>query len=394
MNCPSEGVLRAALDGELGREESERVHQHARTCASCGAQWDELSKRAEHVGNMLRALSTNGGEAAIDVAFAYGRYRDRFGLPATTGKWWGRGVLQVLRPPVLRWVAAGCTLALILSFAPARTWGQKVLQMLRVQKVAVVPIDLSAVTAENGKSGRERLIAQLISDNVVVTLKPGEPANASSAADAARMAGFNVRTLDELGTPRQLLVEQEGAFHMTLDADRMRAVLDQAGRSDIQIPDGVNGTTVAVHIPKSVRLRYGNCPSKESQPVAGDAGASEFKCIEFMQVPSPIVSVPPTLDMAALAEAGLEVTGMSAAEAHAFCQTVDWSSTLVIPIPQNGGSSRTISVDGVSGTLIEMPPRDNFVGRYLLIWVKNGVVYSVGGKGSADRALAAAASLN
>jgi hypothetical protein len=189
-------------------------------------------------------------------------------------------------------------------------------------------------------------------------------------------------------------VEQEGAFHMTLDADRMRAVLDQAGRSDIQIPDGVNGTTVAVHIPKSVRLRYGNCPSKESQPVAGDAGASDFKCIEFMQVPSPIVSVPPTLDMAALAEAGLEVTGMSAAEAHAFCQTVDWSSTLVIPIPQNGGSSRTISVDGVSGTLIEMPPRDNFVGRYLLIWVKNGVVYSVGGKGSADRALAAAASLN
>ena len=393
MNCPNEGLLRAALDGELVKEEADRIRQHVRGCANCIGLSDEVSENAKRTRDLLGAVAPNAQGSAIDVRSAYGRYRHQFGAPATAGAWWGRGVFEAWKEPVLGGVAAACTLALILSFAPARTWGQRVLQMLRVQKVAVVPVDVSALTAQYGNSGREKLIAQLISDNLVVTMKPGEPASASNAVDAAGMAGFKVRTLDQLGTPQRIFVEQQAAFHMTLDADRIRAVLDQAGRSDIQIPDSVNGSTVAVHIPRSVRLRYGNCSNGSAPPVTTD-NPSDFSCIEFMQVPSPTVSVPPSLDMAALAEAGLQVTGMNAAEAHAFCQTVDWSSTLVIPVPQDRGASRTISVDGVNGTLIEMPPHDNFVGRYLLIWVKNGVVYSVGGKGSAGRALGAVASLN
>ena len=115
--------------------------------------------------------------------------------------------------------------------------------------------------------------------------------------------------------------------------------------------------------------------------------------LEFMQSTKPYGQCSSDAGYGCFGGGWFGSTGMSAAEAHAFCGTVDWSSTLVIPIPQNGGSSRTISVDGVNGTLIEMAPRDNFVGRYLLVWVKDGVVYSVGGKGSAGRALAAAASL-
>jgi hypothetical protein len=260
----------------------------------------------------------------------------------------------------------------------------------------VVPVDLSAVTSPAGNNGRENLIAQLISDNVVVTMKPGKPALASSTEAASEMAGFKVRTLDGLGPQQQISVSDEGAFHMTLDRDRIQAVLDQAGRSDIQIPASVDGSTVAVHIPKLVNLRYGNCPLTAGPPQTGtfNPNGTGQNCVNFVQVPSPIVSVPPGLDIKALAEAGLQVTGMSAAAAQAFCETVDWSSTLVIPVPQNGGSYRTIPVDGVNGTLVEVPPHDNFIGRYALIWVKNGMVYSLGGKGTSDRALSAATSLN
>lgn len=175
---------------------------------------------------------------------------------------------------------------------------------------------------------------------------------------------------------------------MTLDRDRIQAVLDQAGRSDVQIPASVDGSTVAVHAPKLVRLLYGNC-SATSTPGTSGAG-----CIDFSQVPSPTVSIPPSLNIAALAEAGLQIAGMNAAEAHAFCQTVDWSSTLVIPIPQNGSSYRTVPVDGVNGTLIEATPHDSFIGMYALIWVKNGTVYSLSGKGQPDKALSLAGSLN
>ncbi|MBV9308629.1 MAG: hypothetical protein JOZ45_20955, partial [Acidobacteriaceae bacterium] len=102
----------------------------------------------------------------------------------------------------------------------------------------------------------------------------------------------------------------------------------------------------------------------------------------------------PSLDITALAEAGLQVAGMSAADAHNFCQTVDWSSTLVIPIPQNGSAYRTVPVDGVNGTLITAEPHGNFIGRYALIWIKNGIIYSLSGKGQPDKALSLIGSLN
>ncbi|MGH9639156.1 MAG: hypothetical protein ACRD3Y_03785, partial [Bryobacteraceae bacterium] len=117
-------------------------------------------------------------------------------------------------------------------------------------------------------------------------------------------------------------------------------------------------------------------------------------CVNFIQVPSPTVSVPPTLNIAALAEAGLQVAGMDAAQAQAFSQSVDWSSTLVIPVPENAGSYETVPVDGVNGTLIASLPRAHSPGGYALIWVKNGIVYSLAGGGSADTALAVAESLH
>ena len=373
MNCPTEGVLRTYMDGELSAMEADIVQQHLRVCDACRSRSTEMAARAEEVRQKLHALAP---EPPIDAALAYTRFLQDDAR--------SRPTLPVWRRPVWGGVAAACALVLLLSFAPDRTWAQKFLAMLRVQKLAVVPVDFSALSAA-GNAGHGKLLAQLISDNVVVTMDPGKPAAAADLQSAREMAGFNVRALNTLGLPERISVNGEGAFHMTLDRDRMQAVLDGAGRSDIQIPASVDGGTVAVHAPKLVRMSYGACSGKD---------ASSDACIVFSQTPSPTVSVPPSLNISALAEAGLQVAGMSAAEAHQFCQTVDWSSTLVIPVPQTGGSYRTVSVDGVDGTLIEGTPHGNYPGGYLLIWVKNGVVYSLSGKGSSDKALSAAASLS
>ena len=379
MSCPAEETLRAHIDRELSATEANAVEQHVSSCGFCRSRCTEMAARAEEVRQKLQVLTPEPAETPVDAGLAYTYYREQYGAKS-------RRVLPVWKRPAWGGAAALGALVLLLSFAPDRTWAQKFLAMLRVQKLAVVPVDLSAITSGNGAAGNGKLIAQLISDNVVVTMDPGKPVTAPSLEAARRMAGFTLQTLDTLGLPQQISVSGEGAFHMTLDRDRIQAVLDGAGRSDIQIPASVDGGTVAVHVPKLVRLLYGTC-TEQSVPSSTD-------CIEFAQVPSPTVSVPPALNIAALAEAGLQLAGMSAADAHAFCQTVDWSSTLVIPVPQNGSSYRTVSVDGVNGTLIEGAPHGNFVGAYALIWVKNGVVYSLSGKGQPDKALAAAASLS
>ena len=386
MSCPTEGTLRTHIDGELSAHEANAVEQHLRSCETCRNRLASMTARGEETRQRLQALLPESAGLATDAALAYARYRQQHGDesedPAP-----GKGyILPIWKRPIWGGAAAACALVMLLSFAPGRTWAQKFLAMLRVQKLAVVPVDFSALNSGSGATGNGKLIAQLISDNVVVTMDPGKPAVVSNLEAAREMAGFNLRTLDSLGSPQQIFVSGEGAFHMTLDRDRIQAVLDQAGRSDIQIPASVDGSTVAVHAPKLVRLLYGACAEK--------AAVSSGNCIEFAQVPSPTVSVPPSLNISALAEAGLQLAGMSAVEAHAFCQTVDWSSTLVIPVPQNGSSYRTVPVDGVNGTLIEAAPHGNFVGTYALIWVKNGVVYSLGGKGQADKALSVAAALS
>jgi hypothetical protein len=116
-------------------------------------------------------------------------------------------------------------------------------------------------------------------------------------------------------------------------------------------------------------------------------------CIALGQVPSPTVTVPPNVNIADLAQAGLQLAGMSAGEARSFTQTVDWSSTLVIPVPRNITSYQKLPVDGVEGTLIETDGRSGRSPRYALLWVKKGIIYSIHGRGSVDQALLLASSL-
>lgn len=387
MNCPADGMLRTFVDGEVAGGEFDAVGSHLRDCKECQARLRVIEEQASCIRRKLGGLTPE--PYPVDARAAYERYLHAYQDRAT-----GSGTLLARlaggwKRPLVGGAAIACAAVMMLSFSPGRTWAQRILEMLRVQKIAVVPVDVSALAAQNG-AGREHLLAQFISDNVVVTMKPGAPAAVADAATAGQMAGFTVKTLEQLGTPQKILVNNEGAFQMTLNRDWIQAVLDQAGRSDIQIPNSVDGSLVAVHVPKSVHLQYGSCGAKTD----GAAPTPDEACINFVQVPSPTVSVPPELNLAALAEAGLQMTGMSAAEAHAFAQTVDWSSTLVIPVPETGGSYRTVQVDGVNGTLIESAPHGNFAGRYDLIWVKNGIVYSLGGKGTSDRALAAAESIS
>jgi len=50
------------------------------------------------------------------------------------------------------------------------------------------------------------------------------------------------------------------AFQMTINRDRVATLLDEIGRSDINIPESANGALIAVHIPKIVISMYGDCP--------------------------------------------------------------------------------------------------------------------------------------
>ena len=116
------------------------------------------------------------------------------------------------------------------------------------------------------------------------------------------------------------------------------------------------------------------------------------QCTTLMQFPSPEISAPPGLDIAGIGETLLQVLGMSPEEAAQFSRSVDWTTTLIIPIPRYGTEYQDVFVDGVEGTLIMQSIRSQFP-EYLLIWVKDGIVYALAGPGDTTAALEIAESL-
>jgi predicted anti-sigma-YlaC factor YlaD len=400
MNCLSEEILRAKLDGELSVTEVQEADNHLATCAGCRERAENIARQAAEVSGIISALAPPHDETFTDPGIALTRFKAREraaqqAAPSLLSRLFARR----LRPA---WGAAALAgvIVVLVSFAPARTWAQKFLAMFRVEKITVVPVDLNTLRGPNGDTTAGTMLGQMISDSVVVTVH-GDPQTAATQDEASQKAGYKVRLLSTRTDSPQITVAGEQAFHMTVDRDRAQGVLDEAGRSDLILPDSLEGATIAVQIPHAVVARYGNCPSEkpksssESQAPTSSQNVDFSNCVVIGQVPSPTVSVPPNLNIGQLVELGLQVSGMSAQQAHDFCQTVDWTSTLVLPLPRFVSSYQTVTVDGVDGTLIDLPRLGSRrPAGYTLMWVKDGFIYTLMGFGDSSHAVPLAESLD
>src|SRR6266404_3400912 len=326
MNCPNDAILRTHLDDELSGADLTDVTQHLASCAACRRRFEEMANQKSRVNDALARLP-NACDTT-DPAVAYARFRAELAPELAAQPSFVSRLFAPRWRPAWGGVTAVCVIGVVLSFGPARTWAQRVLAMLRVQKITVVSIDPSTlVTGMDNDQRPYKLLNQFISNNVVVTMDPGKPRTVTSVATAAQLAGFRVRTIGGLGTPAAVEVNGEAAFHMNLDRTRMTAILEEVGRSDIQLPESIDGATVAVHIPTAVLSMYGTCPVRHiywnSPGQASDIEkmaerkremlaetAKDANCVYFLQSPSPTVSVPPNLNMSEIAEAGLELAGM------------------------------------------------------------------------------------
>jgi hypothetical protein len=409
MTCTNidDGILRAHLDDELSGTALAELSQHLASCADCRTRVEKLSAERAQTGDLLTALAPAGDVTAINPAVAYSQFRSQFGTSDEREASWISRLFAPRWRPAWGLAAGVVVVAVLVGVSPVRTWAQRVLAMLRVQKIQAVTIDPTTLMSGNEPDSRPyKLVNQFIADNVVVTMDPGKPNLVPNLAKAAQLAGYPVRSIGSLGAPQSIEVNGETAFQMTVNRDRIEMLLDEVGRSDIRIPESANGALIAVHIPTTVISMYGDCPARHGHTISDTQSRAEAlaerkmermasmnntNCTYLIQAPSPTVSVPPELKMAEIAEAALQLAGMSPSEAHSFCQTVDWSSTMVVPIPRNTSSYETVSVDGVEGTLItETLSQGN---RYSLLWIKNGVIHSLAGHGNSSDALTLAASL-
>ena len=88
----------------------------------------------------------------------------------------------------------------------------------------------------------------------------------------------------------------------------------------------------------------------------------------------------------------LQFLGMNANDAANFTQTVDWTSTLVLPVVRGQSKYEQVHVNGNEAALVR-PANQQKSGHYTLMWVDNGIVFGLNGTGDDTTAINLASQL-
>jgi hypothetical protein len=289
--------------------------------------------------------------------------------------------------PVAAVIAVIVLFVAAFAFPQVRAIASNFLGLFRVDQIRVVEVNPVNLPERLGSStSLESLLAEDIQLESF-----GERRMVETPEEAHALTDVPVRLPESVDGKREIWVQPGSRVTYHTDMDRLAQILKELGRTDIQIPDGLEDATITFSVPDSVVTNYGPCEFEGEDGF--DPDESSLKdCTTFVQMPSPTVSAPDGLDMVQIGRAFLQIMGMSQEEAEAFSQNVDWATTLVIPIPRYRVDYQQVQVDGVEGTLMQQKAGASGP-QFVLLWVKDGVVHALTGQGEAGEALTIARSL-
>lgn len=391
----SDGEIRAYIDQELPQKSNQRVKQHLHECLRCQERHHSMLIGAQKIKNRLDTLDPGNQPGHIQSGEAIIKLNNSIHKKETE-KMWSKISSKKMRPI---WIGLGFAILIIVSmtFAPVRAIANNLLGLFRVEQFAVVEVNPELLREQFGSSAQ---FEQILTQSIQIE-ENGQPIQVSTREEAQELVNFDVRLPAGMNArSSELVVNPSGRATFVVDTAILQAVLEEIGRSDIEIPAGVNGATVKLYLKEGVSASYGDC---EPDPTAVDEGnAANYadyaiiprlsNCTRFWQIPGPSIEAPPGLDLEQIGGAYLQLLGMSQQEAETFARNVDWTSTFIIPVPMNGTSYEEFPVDGVTGILVQQSFEDGEQ-QYALLWVKDGIVYLLAGPGGPTNAANIARSL-
>jgi hypothetical protein len=363
MRHPNDGLLLAYLEGQANSKQRKNLRTHIESCEVCQACLEQIEEERRRVSGALEALSPsplNQPDRRRALAALKMRVNGRTKLTMfekiRTNKTTQR---------VLSGVAAAAVLVGLFSLAPVRALASDFLSLLRVDSFTVVDVDPERI--EELAEAMENQGDALFGEEEILD-EVGEPVEVATIGEAADMVDFVVRKPLDYGEPDRVTVSDEGKVRIRPDVAILREILSTVGIDPDLVPEDVDGEPFDITIPEMVTMEYG-----EGYP-------DEYGEFSMVQMPSPTAEVPDGVDMQALGEAMLIVLGMDEDDAARMSRRIDWTSTLVIPMPIGYADVRDVTVDGTSGLLFDaQPPEEGVEPGCGLLWQRGGILYAISG---------------
>jgi hypothetical protein len=295
------------------------------------------------------------------------------------------------------WPALGILVVFVLLFVSAFTtgFGPRFIASLRIAKPKAVAPGVSAPSATSAGQQIQALIGSMVGETTSVALN--EPDKLVPSADSAtRLVGFTVRLLRARSDAPSITVIGAHSMNAKVNRAQIQTMLAEAGRRNMQVPGGVDGTVLKTETPRAIRVQYGNCPAPVTNTIQNQINGppppstDNANCVMFTQTPVTSTVVPPGLDMQELATIALELSGMSPNQTRDFQHVFDLKSTLSMSLPRAIRSYDAVQISGQPGMLITTGGRRG--PTYQLMWASGGTVFTLAGYGSSGDAVPLASS--
>jgi hypothetical protein len=316
---------------------------------------DHSQEPFEDVLNQLAVLEPKAAERGPSAGQALARLHQRLDRDEDN-RFVRRFLLMFQRKYVYATALAVVMFAVAFSFPAVRAAASDFLGLFRVQKFAAISVSPQQLAvletiAERGLYPGELEMIQ----------EPSDPVEVESVAAAEEATGAKVWIPAELGAPDRVYVSGGGSGRLIINLEDARAIVEAAGANPRLLPDSLDGAEINVTIYDGISQNW-------------DSGTV------LMRMQSPLVEYPEDVDTAPIAEAILQALGLERAEARRLSRTIDWTSTMLLPIPQDVASFQEVMVNGQPAISLTSLDGENSV----LLWQEEGTLFVLSGAAMAE----------
>jgi len=375
MTCIDHGLLRAYLDGELAPTVRAEVARHLEACPVCRGRLAQLDGVAALASSRLRS-NVQTPPAWVEERLAQFLRRAQASPLSWKEQSMNQRAKRVWRP-IVAGVMIVALLVAVFSFGPSRALADRFLSIFRVHKFAAIQVNPSDAQIESLAASLENnLFAS--EPEMIVDAPVREAATIEEARD---LAGFDVRMPTYLPGSEPVKFEVKGNTQAAFRVGRqgLQLLFQAAGMDPGQVPAEVQDGLVQCTAPSSVYIEKGP--------------------LSVVQVNDLSIEYPDGLDPRLIGEAGLRILGVPAQEAQSISERIDWTTTLLLPVPTNIAEVREITIDQTDAVVLMprrlegAPEQGEHRGDAVLLMEKNNTIYMVTGADSFEELVRVAESM-